>query len=107
MISKHFKRRYLKMKLAVIALLFALPLSALGNTEKPQNEVMEEVVVTAKRIPATLEDKKELILEIRRACDKEFLDGIYRNTVWINGHRPASYCQALAIAAAKKTFPDV
>ena len=49
------------MKLAVIALLFALPLSALGNTEKTQDEVMEEVVVTAKRIPATIEDKKELI----------------------------------------------
>ena len=45
------------MKLAVIALLFALPLSALGNTEKTQDEVMEEVVVTAKRIPATIEDK--------------------------------------------------
>tara|TARA_E500000318_G_scaffold82149_1_gene77480 strand:- start:3620 stop:3940 length:321 start_codon:yes stop_codon:yes gene_type:complete len=106
MISEHFKRRHLKMKFAVLALLFALPISSLANTET-QDEVIEEVVVIAKRIPATLEDKKELILEVRRACDKEFFDGIYRNTVWINGHRPASYCQALAIAAAKKTFPDV
>ena len=90
-------KRRTKMKRVALALLLTLPLGAFAT-----EEVIEEVVVVGNsHLP---EEDKAYYKYYREMCDKHFIHGEYRNTVWIHGMLPGQYCHRYAQALVKKDF---
>ena len=90
-------KRRIKMKRVALALLLTLPLGAFAT-----EEVIEEVVVVGN--PHLLEEDKAYYKYYREMCDKHFIHGEYKNTVWIKGMLPGQYCHRYALALVKKDF---